>query len=311
MTIMDALRWANNKLKRANIDSPMLDAEILLAHVLGLTRAKLFAHFNDTLRVHEQEKFLLSIERRTHHEPIAYIIGKKPFYGRDFLVNPFVLIPRPDTELLVAQALEIASQTEQQERILFVDIGTGSGAIAVTLAAETHLPVVAVDTSTRALSVAKQNAEQHTVSDLVDFKVGDLATPVIELFETLHKHPTKPANSVFPFAHLIVCANLPYLTTDQLRLLDKDVQAFEPHEALVAGPDGLEAYWQLFRQLKKARSILPRQMTVLIEIDPSQSTRAASLIKHVFPNTTPEVHKDLGGLDRLVITSIDSQEIAS
>lgn len=300
MTILEALRWANNKLKKTGIDSPMLDAEVLLSDLLGVTRAKLFALFNDTLKPHQQEKFLTLIERRSQHEPVAYLIGKKNFHGREFLVNPFVLIPRPETELLVQNALELFAQIEEKDRVLFVDVGTGSGAIAITLAAETHTPVLASDTSVRALSVAKQNALRHHVEEVIDLQEGDLLTPLLHLFHTIRQTSAKPVSSVYPFKHLIICANLPYLSSDQMETLEPDVRTYEPNEALEAGTDGLEAYWRLFRQLKKERGHLPRSLGVFIEIDPAQSRRATQLIAHEFPSSQPEIKQDLQGFDRVI-----------
>lgn len=304
MSILEALQWANNKLKKAEIDSSMLDAEILLAFVLELPGARLFSHFADQIKPHQQERFATLIERRALCEPIAYLIGKKSFYGRDFLTNPFVLIPRPATETLIESALDLFSKTSDPERVLFADIGTGSGAIAITLAKETQTPVLASDVSQPALSVAQKNAEIHEVTELIDFRLGDLLNPTLSLFETLRASSQKEISSVYPFKHLLICANLPYLTKTQMEFLTPDVRKFEPHEALEAGPDGLEAYWRLFKQLSKHRANLPRQVSVLIEIDPSQNTSAIQLIKHRFPAAICEIKKDLGGLDRLVITSI-------
>lgn len=282
----------------------MLDAEILLSHVLDLSKAKLFSHFNDPLKSHQQERFFILVDRRAAHEPIAYLIGKKAFFTRDFLTNPFVLIPRPETEFLVEQALKIFEEEKDKDRVLFVDVGTGSGAIAVTLAAETQTPVLASDVSERALNVAKTNAQTHQVESVIDFRVGDLLTPLLDLFTTIRSSSKKPVSSVYPFKHLIVCANLPYLTRDQMETLPLDVKSYEPHGALEAGPDGMEAYWRLFKQLQKERSALPRVISVLIEIDPSQSARATQLIMHAFPDARLEIKKDLAGLDRLVIAEL-------
>jgi release factor glutamine methyltransferase len=304
MTVLEALQWANGKLKKTGVDSPMLDAEILLAHVLNLSRAKLFSHFNDSLKQHHQERFLTLIDRRSAFEPIAYLIGKKTFYGRDFLTNPFVLIPRPSTETLIEATLELFQNIDDKDNTLIADIGTGSGAIAVTLAAEIHTPVLASDTSPRAISVAQKNAELLEVKELIDVRVGDLLTPLLELFETIRTNSKKPVSSIYPFKHLLICANLPYLTKNQMETLQKDVRDYEPREALEAGTDGLEAYWRLFRQLRKERPHLPRYVSILIEIDPSQTERAIKLIKHEFPDSHPQIKKDLAGLDRIVIVDV-------
>lgn len=301
MTILEALQWANHALKKAGVESPMLDAEIILSHILGLSRARLFAHGNDALKPYQQERLLSLIERRSNFEPVAYLTGEKNFFGMDFFVNPFVLIPRPETEILVEEAITIFQNISDAEHALSADIGTGSGAIAVTLASQTHIPVVAVDINSHAISVAKSNAKRHEVEELIDFKEGDLVIPIIKLFETLRA--SKQTSSVYPYKYLILCANLPYLSTNQMEILQKDVR-YEPKEALEAGPDGLGAYWRLFKQLNKRRDVLPRHLITLIEIDPSQSSRAIKLISHQFHRAKTQIKKDLQGLDRVLISEL-------
>lgn len=307
MTLLEALQWANHKLKQhrdrepetgASLDSPMLDAEILLAGALGVQKSWLFTHFTQTLRDHEMEAFQRMVERRAKHEPVAYITSKKEFFRRTFQVNRFVLIPRPATETLVSEA--IAAAQGSKDGVLFGDIGTGSGAIAVTIAAETRLPVIATDASREALAVAKKNAAAHLVEELVDFRHGDLLEPLVKIFQSIQTSPS----STIPISHLILAANLPYLTHDQWERAQPEVKEFEPRTALVAGADGLDAYWNLFRQLKRARVILPARLSVLIEIDPAQTSRAVSIIRHDFPESSPRVVTDLDGLERVVIAEI-------
>ena len=171
---------------------------------------------------------------------------------------------------------------------------------AVTLAAETQLPVLASDINPQALAVAKHNAQQHHVKDTIEFQQGSLLDPLVRLFTALASS-TKQIDSHTPtFSHLIICANLPYLTTSQHKLLDPDVQQFEPEEALVAGPDGLEAYWNLFRSLREQRALFPPSIHVFVEIDPSQTNRIQQLIAHEFPNAPVSIAQDLAGHDRLV-----------
>lgn len=185
---------------------------------------------------------------------------------------------------------------EVRDAILFADIGTGSGAIGVTLAAASGIPVIATDVSREALTVAKANAEALGVGEMVDFRLGSLLDPLIPLFKKL--------GDASPVRHLIICANLPYLTAEQVACADPDVKDFEPHSALIAGEDGLECYWKLFRDLKLNRGVFPARVTVLIEIDPSQAAKAATLITHDFPAAKPEVLKDLAGLDRVIAAEI-------
>lgn len=293
MLVMEALQWANDKLKGC-VDSPMFDAEILLASVLDCNKSWLFTHLDFELKTDQEEKFHEFIKRRTKKEPVAYIVGWKEFYKRRFTVNRFTLIPRPATETLVEQALLHLNDSPT----IFADIGTGSGAIAITLAAESGLPVLATDMSRQALTVAKTNTTTHHVEELVDFRHGNLADPVIQIFASLIKNGTNP------FQHLIICANLPYLTERQVETGQTDVRDFEPHDALIAGHDGLDAYWNLFRQLKQYRSVLPEHVTVLIEIDPSQNRSIIDLITHDFPQANPSIINDLDGFARVVISEI-------
>ena len=301
MTILDTLNWANEKLKKAQIDSPMLDAQVILAHILNTRKSWLFSHFNDPLKTHHEEQFILAIDRRVKHEPVAYIIGTKPFYGRTFFVNASVLIPRPATETLIEEALKCINEPDR-DKTLLCDIGTGSGAIAITLALETSLPVIATDLGANALEVAKQNATTLQAND-IEFLEGDLLDPTTALFTSIRSSNDPHISSVYPFKHLIICANLPYLNDDQMKTLSDDVQ-FEPVGALAAGADGLDAYHQLFRQLARHRDLLPRQVSVLLEIDPSQKQKAVDMITHNFPNAKPIVVQDLQSLDRVIVVEM-------
>lgn len=299
MTVMEALQWANNKLRKAGVDSPMLDAEILLSHTLDVSKSWLFSHFTDLLKTHQQEKFHLLVERRASREPVAYLIQKKSFYGRDLHVNSFVLIPRPETETLIETTLDTLKDADP-ERTLLADIGTGSGAIAVTLTAESRLPVIAIDIDASALSVAKQNATIHNVTDQIDFQQGNLAEPLIRLFKSIRGQTGVKTSSVYPFKHLVVTANLPYLPESRIERLEPEVKTYEPHLALASGADGLDHYFELFRQLHQNRKVLPRRLSVIIEIDPDQRAAVEKLIHHDFPSTKPETRKDLRGHDRVV-----------
>lgn len=299
MTVMEALQWANNKLRKAGVDSPMLDAEILLSHTLEVRKSWLFAHFTDALKTHQREKFHLLVDRRASREPVAYLIQKKSFYSRDFQVNLFVLIPRPETETLIETTLEILKDADP-ERTLLADIGTGSGAIAVTLAAETKFPVIAIDIDASALSVAKQNAALHGVADQIDFQQGNLAEALIRLFKSIREQTGVKTSSVYPFKHLVVTANLPYLPESRIERLEPEVKTYEPHIALASGTDGLDHYFELFRQLRQNRKVLPRRLTMIIEIDPDQRAAVDKLIHHDFPGAKSETRKDMHGHDRVV-----------
>ncbi|HCC83346.1 TPA: peptide chain release factor N(5)-glutamine methyltransferase, partial [Candidatus Uhrbacteria bacterium] len=287
MTILEALQWAEGKL-RGNKENPKLDAQVILAHVISRGTAYLFAHSEDPLTTTHIEQFQRLVERRVRHEPVAYLVGHKEFYGREFTVNPHVLIPRPDTETMVDLAKTVIAPTS-----LIIDVGTGSGAVALTLAAETGRPAVAIDLSSSALTVAKLNAESLKLTHLVAFFEGDLLTP---LLDESHGESLGP--------HAVITANLPYISNRQYEGLDPNVKAYEPRLALVSGIDGLDHYDQLFSQISAHRHILPAKLDVLIEIDPSQRLSAHALVKSHLPHATVTLHNDLTGRARVIHVTI-------
>jgi release factor glutamine methyltransferase len=289
MQIMESLTWANNKLKEAGVvDAPMLDAQLLLAYVLDRPKNYLFTHMDQPLSEAALERFEQLIDRRARHEPVAYILGWKDFYKRPFVVNPFVLIPRPETEQVVEAALQEATGGRDT---VFIDIGTGSGAIAVTLAAESGLPVIAIDVSDRALAVARQNAAINNVDDRITFVHGSLIDPIDSTI-------TKPLERV------VLVANLPYLSTRQWTQSQADVHDYEPRLALDGGVDGLELYNDLFRSLQLRRADFPAQLSVVFEIDPDQRTSAPSVVKHYFPNAEVRVLNDLTNRARIIVAHV-------
>ncbi len=305
MTILELLEWGNSKLKKHQdidkfsgdkLDSPILDAEVLLAFALNQPKHYIFSHLNDTVLDQKIDTYQKIIKRRLQHEPVAYITGKKSFYGRDFFVNQYVLIPRPETEILIEEAISLSKKLNGET--WFADVGIGSGAIAVTLAAETKNPVIASDISDRVIAVAKKNAITHGVKNLIDLSIGDGLDPVVKIFKSLAK-----SGENYP-ENLIICANLPYLTTAQWENAQQEITDWEPKEALDGGTDGLDVYWAFFRQLAHAKEYLPKTIYVLIEIDPSQTEDIKKLIKHYFPHGKQIIKKDLQGLDRVVITKI-------
>jgi release factor glutamine methyltransferase len=228
------------------------DAEILLANALGKDRTWILAHENDALDAATHDRFTVMIERRKNGEPVAYIIGTKEFFGREFVVNPSTLIPRPATELLVEQAIhvlkkkpvdrarEIDTQIVAWSDIwgniddvqLVVDIGTGSGCIAVTLACELpNIRIIATDISDEVLKTAQSNAEQHGVSDRITFLKGNSFEPLADIAE--------------PF---LIVSNPPYIPDGQK--LEHSVRAFEPSSALFAGYDGADIIRSIVEQAK-------------------------------------------------------------
>lgn len=273
----EVLGWGVKTLGDANVDTPRLDAEVLLGAALGVSRAQLLARLHESLGRTERIAYRGLILRRARGEPVAYILGYKEFYGRRFEVDRRVLIPRPETELLVDRALDLLDGRTDP---IMADVGTGSGIIAVTLAAERpNLRVIATDESSGALDVARSNAERHDVADRITFLQGSLLDPV-----------DTPVD--------LVAANLPYVGTEEADLLPSDVVDYEPHEALFAGPDGLDLIRNLLAQVDPSR--VQPDGVLLLEIGYGHSAEVVDRARDHFPEARVEVHQDLAGFDRLI-----------
>jgi release factor glutamine methyltransferase len=287
MNILEALHWAEKQIrathdkKKNTGHNAKLDAQVLLAYVLEKPSSFLFAHFDQTLNETQEHSFQKLVERRTNHEPVAYILGKKEFFGRDFTVNPSVLIPRPDTESMIEIVLGSGISFST-----IIDIGTGSGAIAVTLAAELGQPIIAIDIDTDALHIAAHNAKQNKVDHLISFLHGDLLEPYYQ-------------KNIIDSGHTLITANLPYLPVSFSQSMDPDVTEYEPNKALYAGVNGLDLYDALLRQIKGHRNKF-NKLEVLAEIDASQKHSLPNLIKQYFPEAKIEIHKDLTGRERVI-----------
>lgn len=294
MTILEALRWGEDKLKNTEEEktlashNPKLDAQVLLSYCLEKPTTYLFAHFEDALTEEALEKYHRVIDRRARHEPVAYIIGTKPFYKRPFFVNASVLIPRPETETLVELAME-----KINEQSTVIDVGTGSGAIAVTIAGETGQQVVAIDIDQHSLAVAKHNATSHNVDHLISFLHGHLLEPYMQ-------KNIRESNG----RHALIVANLPYVPLPQWESLNPDVKKYEPKLAVVGGVDGLELYDALLAQLHQHRHSFPPNTEVLGEMDPSHELMLPCLIKEYFPEADVNVLKDLSDRPRFVSANI-------
>ncbi len=281
LTIAQGLGWAADQLS-ASSETPRLDAELLLAHALGWGRARLIAEGRQPLAPEQLGAYRQLVARRAALEPVAYIVGHREFYGLDFAVDRRVLVPRPETELLVELALAFARQTFERsnvqtfERFRIVDVGTGSGCIAIALAV--HLPeaqVVAVDIPPAALQVARRNVERHGVADRVRLAEGDLLAPLGEPVDLLVSNP-------------------PYTIVSEI---DEGVRRHEPGGALDGGPDGLAVYRRLLAQ---APAKLRPGGALLLEIGATQGAAVADLARRSFPKARIGVHQDLAGLDRVV-----------
>lgn len=272
-----------------------LEAELLLGHVLDKEKTWLLVHGDMVVRAADARCFHALVRRRKAHEPVAYLIGERLFYGRSFLVNRHVLIPRPETELMIERALRVIGN---RLRFIAWDIGTGSGAIAVSLAAEAaRVPILATDTSVRALAVARRNARRHNVSSRITFLKNDLLQPAA--FRWITHHAVRGAN------HLVILANLPYLPDADKRRLAPDVVRYEPRGALFSGPDGLTLIRRLLNQLSRH---VPEwkcaHVTILTEFDPPQTAAIKKAAHAAFPSACLTVHPDLAGRDRMLEISL-------
>jgi release factor glutamine methyltransferase len=262
-----------------------LEAEVLLAFVLKKDRTWLRVHDDARLTTKQTKTYRVLVARRKRREPIAYILGQKEFYGLPLHVDRNVLIPRPESELVVDRVREILKH-EPSSTDLVWDVGTGSSAIALAIAK--HIKprkVIASDISSKALTVAKKNAKNLKISNVAFFKANLLDTTMRRALET-KKSP-----------RLIITANLPYLPLSDRTKLDKDVVAFEPKTALFAKKNGLELIEKLLRQLS---SFDIHFHTLLIEYDPPQTKTLRTLARSIFPKAKLKIHKDLAKRDRVL-----------
>jgi release factor glutamine methyltransferase len=249
-TVGRLLEWTTGWLRGREADSPRLDAEVLLASVLGCQRIELYTRFDEVVADEPRAAFRELVKRRGHGEPVAYLTGTKEFFSLSFRVTRDVLVPRPETESLVVRSLDLCRGLAGAR---IVDVGTGSGAIAVVLAR--HLPgasITAIDISPQAVAVARENVEAHGVADRVRVLEGDLLSGL-------------PEEETFD----LIVSNPPYIREDEFAGLPRDVRDFEPRGALVAGPRGVEP---LERLAGMAADRLVTGGWLLVEIGPQRAS---------------------------------------
>jgi release factor glutamine methyltransferase len=280
-TVGRLLQWTVDFLKQRGAESARLDAEILLAEALGCQRIQLYTAYEEEPGEEKRTKFREFVKQRAEGTPVAYLVGRREFYSLNFKVRPGVLIPRPETEFIVLTVLDLVKQSGLAEQRI-VDVGTGSGILAVTLAK--HLPaarVVAIDTSTTALEVAAENARQHGVAERIEFMPCDLLCGV-------------DAAATFDF----IVSNPPYVSAAEYEKLPRDVKNFEPREALLAGPKGTEV---IERMLPQAVERLRPGGHLLIEISPMIHGAVQDLLAAVNGLQPGPTVKDLSRLPRVVV----------
>ncbi len=276
-SISDLLREASQALRDAGVPEARREAGSLLSHVIDQNRTYLISHAGQAVSEEDLGRFRETIVRRASGEPLQYITGVQDFYGREFRVTPDVLIPRPETELLVEAALDVILH---EPAPLICDVGTGSGCIAVTLLCERmEARAIGVDVSAAALAVAEDNARRHDVSERITFKISDCF------------------DAIDPAAFDVVVSNPPYVSANALAGLQREVRDHEPLVALSPGADGLSVIRRLFLD---APAFLKTDGCLIMEIGFDQGERVRQLIdeKHW---RLHDVRPDLQGIPRIVV----------
>ncbi|MBU0566782.1 peptide chain release factor N(5)-glutamine methyltransferase [bacterium] len=278
--VLDVLDWTTNYFKDKKIASARLDAELLIGFALNLPRIDLYLNFDRPLDKEELKKIRELVKRRATFEPVAYLTGKKEFYSLEFEVTKDVLVPRPETEILVEQAIKIGQEIGGRLRI--VDLGCGSGNIAISVAKNLEGSLVyATDVSRKALEVARRNAFSLGVSDRVVLLCQDL-------FSAFSK--AKEAN--------LILSNPPYISLEEYPALAPDIQDFEPKQALEAGEKGLRFYRKI---IGEAPEHLKEKGYLILEIGSAQTAMVKELILASGEFLSCKIVKDYSGLDRVVV----------
>jgi release factor glutamine methyltransferase len=279
-TIGRLLNWTADYLKQHGSESPRLEAEVLLAHARGCQRIELYTSFGDEADEALRTKFRALVKRRAEGAPVAYLVGHREFYSLDFRVTPDVLIPRPETELLVLALLDLVKATPGEGPVTVADVGTGSGIVAIAAARRApRVRATALDISPQALTVAGENAQRLGVADRVEFLESDLLAAV-------------PAGRTFD----VVASNPPYISTAEMHTLARDVREHEPRLALEAGPTGTEVIERLIPQ---AAERLVAGGSLLLEISPMLQQRVEALLTAESRLQLEPTMKDLAGLARV------------
>ncbi len=280
MTVLEVIKKSSEFLAKKGVDSPRLQTELLLAHLLKLPRMKLYLNFERTLSPAELDALRALVIRRAQREPLQHIIGSTSFCGLEMTVNKHVLIPRPETELLAELGWQFLS-TINHPPSTCLDFGTGSGCIAIAIAAKCPTArVVAVDVSTDAIAVAKQNAASNGVSDRIEFRCGDGFATV---------------NGTDKFD--LIVSNPPYIASEEIATLEPEVRDFDPRGALDGGADGLNFYRKLATE---AGTLLKPSGKIIIEFGDDQAKEISDIFmaEHW---TVESVHQDYTKRERMLV----------
>jgi release factor glutamine methyltransferase len=284
VTARDALFAAVLRLREAGIPNARLDAEVLLMHVLGAGRERLYAYPERRLDSNEYERYQAVLERRLTRLPVAYITGKKEFMSLEFTVDEHVLIPRPETEVLVEEVISRIRSSPQDSPTIIADIGTGSGAIAVSIGwFLKEAEIIATDISKDALAVARENSKKHQVDHRIKFFEGDLLSPL--------------AGEGLEHKLTAIVSNPPYLSRRAMAVVSPEV-ALEPESALLGGEEGLDFSFAI---LEQSRPYLAQGGFVALEVGYGQARVVADFAKKESGYGKVEVVTDLAGIERVVI----------
>ncbi len=279
MILAQALQQSAHTLSLNGIDDSHIEARMLLGHITKLSPVQIYTQPERTLSQEQESNLQELVERRLCHEPAAYIVNHREFYGIDLYVDSRILIPRPETELLVDTAIEFASSTYLASSPLIADIGTGCGAIAISLALNLHhSQIYATDVSPLALEVARLNCKSHNVTDRITLLQGNLLEPLPESVD-------------------ILVANLPYIKSSELANLSPEITKFEPIMAIDGGKNGLDYIRQL---LEQAEDRINTNGCLLLEIGQNQEKDLSNLIRSLLKKVNFVFISDLNGIKRVV-----------
>jgi release factor glutamine methyltransferase len=280
MTGTEALQRTATALRGAGIDDPEAEAGILLRHAQHRDRAYMYAHLPEELSADQELELLHALERRMQHWPTAYLTGVREFYGIEFYVAPGVLIPRPETELLVEESLRQLRVRAGGRIPVYADVGTGSGAVVVSVAKEwPNATYFAVDISEAALQIAALNAKRPRLAGRIQFLHGDLLQPI----------PLQPD---------VVAANLPYIPTELVERLPSEIRDHEPRIALDGGTSGIQ---MILRLIDSAKSRLANDGALLMEVGAGQANAVLTAAASAFPDWHCYSVRDLAGIERMVV----------
>lgn len=297
-TIGRILKWTEHFFQEKGIESPRIDAEVLLGHVLKKERIYLYVHFEEPLQPEELTAYREAIKKRVQRVPVAYIIGRREFMGLTFHVTEDTLVPRPDTEILVQAAVERLKKREGD--VHFADIGTGTGAICLSVL--TYVPDATADTvdiSEAARKVAEENAEALGVADRVMFYTGDLLAPLCAAQADVDASgDDEPQAEARAARYDAILSNPPYIPDADIASLAPEVRYKEPRTALAGGPDGLAFYRRL---IADSPALLADDGFLAVEVGIHQAKAVAQMATDSGNFARTEILKDYGGVERVVV----------